>query len=68
MLKYEDSADLGLLEATDRGKTYLVNGHDIAEANAQVFADDLVHSNLTLLAEFISEDDADGVFPLFALD
>ena len=68
MLKYEDSADLGLIEATDRGKTYLVNGHDIAEANAQVFADDLVHPNLTLLTEVISEDDTDSIFPLLALD
>ena len=52
----------------DREKTYLVNGHDIAEANSQIFADDLVHSDLTLLTEFICKDDADGILPLLALD
>tara|TARA_B110000977_G_scaffold124673_1_gene159658 strand:- start:2387 stop:2587 length:201 start_codon:yes stop_codon:yes gene_type:complete len=61
----------GLMKADrseDREKTYLVNGYDIAEANAQVFADDLVHPNLTLLTEVISEDDTDSIFPLLALD
>jgi len=57
-----------LARSEDREKTYLVNGYDIAEANSQVFADDLVHSDLTLLAEFICKDDADSILSLLALD
>ena len=63
-----ERGDCDRSRSDDREKTYLVNGYDIAEANSQVFADDLVHSDLTLLAEFICKDDADSNLSLLALD
>jgi hypothetical protein len=45
-----------------------VHGDDVAEADAEVLADDLVHADLALLAELVREDDAHGVLALLALD
>ena len=55
-------------EGVGRARSHLVHGDDVAEADAEVLADDLVHADLALLAELVREDDAHGVLALLALD
>ena len=47
--------------------TYLVDGHDVAEANAEVLPDDLVHLDLTLLHILVSENDTDRLLTFLTL-
>mmetsp|Transcript_37429 Transcript_37429/g.76302 ORF Transcript_37429/g.76302 Transcript_37429/m.76302 type:complete len:501 (-) Transcript_37429:109-1611(-) len=42
--------------------------HDVREADAQVLAHHLVHAHVGVVAALVSEDDADGVAPLLALE
>jgi len=46
----------------------LVDGNDVAQANAQVLADDLVDTDLVLLGGLVGQHDADGVLALLALE
>ena len=41
---------------------------NIAQADSEVFANNLVHADFALFAKFVRKDDANSVFPLLALD
>ena len=41
---------------------------NIAQADSEVFANNLVHADFALFAKFVRKDDAYSVFPLLALD
>lgn len=47
--------------------TYLMNRHDIAQANTQVLADNLVHTDLVLIDCVVRENNANSVLALLAL-
>ena len=49
-------------------ETHLVDRHDISQTNTKIFANNFIHTNFALLAKFICEYYANGVFALFALD
>lgn len=45
-----------------------VHRHDVAEADTEVLAHDLVHAHVRVLAGLIREDDTDRLVALLALD
>ena len=45
-----------------------MHGNDVTEAHSQVLANDFVHADLALFAEFVSKDDTHGILALLALD
>ena len=46
---------------------HLVHRDDVAQAHAQVLADDLVHADLGFVHGVVGQDDANGVLALLAL-
>lgn len=45
-----------------------MHGNNVAEAHPQVLAHNFVHADLPFFAEFVSQNDAHGIFALLALD